>query len=145
MIEVSERTRCERDRGFLGDHAAHGGADQVGRLDAERIHQPGGVLGHVAELVGRLNRDLQEPKLEQFERGQALAARQVAGFADVAVVEADDAESAACKLTAEFVVPQDHLGPQPHDQQHRLGAGVAEALVTNIDAVGAGDLGRLVG
>jgi hypothetical protein len=39
----------------------------------------------------------------------------------------------------------DHLGTQPHDQQHRLRAGVAENLVTNIDAVGAGDLRRLMG
>ena len=76
---------------------------------------------------------------------QALAAGQLAGFADVAIVEADDAKSARRQLPAEIVVPKDHLGAEPHDQQHRLGAGVAEDLVANVDAVGAGDLRRLMG
>ena len=49
------------------------------------------------------------------------------------------------QLPAEIVVPMDHLGAQPHDQQHRLGVGVAEDLVTKVDAVGAGDLRRLMG
>jgi hypothetical protein len=39
----------------------------------------------------------------------------------------------------------DHLGAQPHDQEHRLGFGVAKDLVTDVDAVGAGDLWRLMG
>ena len=39
----------------------------------------------------------------------------------------------------------DHLGAEPHDQQHRLRAGVAEDLVADVDAVGAGDLRRLMG
>ena len=50
------------------------------------------------QLVGRGDRDLQEPQLEQFERGQALAAGQLAGFADVAIVEADDAKAARREL-----------------------------------------------
>jgi hypothetical protein len=58
---------------------------------------------------------------------------------------ADDAKPAAGELPAEIVVPMDHLGAQPHDQQHRLRAGVAEDLVTNVDTVGAGDLRRLMG
>ncbi len=115
------------------------------RLDAERIHQADRVLRHVAQLVGRGDRDLQEAQLEQFDRGQALAAGEVAGLADVAVVEADDAKAARGELPAEIVVPQDHLGAEPHDQQHRLRIGVAEDLVTKVDAVGAGDLRRLMG
>ena len=67
------------------------------------------------------------------------------GFADVAVVEADDAKAARGELAAEIVVPMDHLGAEPHDQQQRLGIGVAEDLVANVDAVGAGDLRRLMG
>jgi hypothetical protein len=39
----------------------------------------------------------------------------------------------------------DHLGTQPHDEQHRLRVGVAKNLVTELDTVGAGDLRRLVG
>ena len=146
MIEVSERTRCgERDRDFLGDHAAHRRADQMRRFDAERIHQADHVQRHVVQLVGGLDRDLQEAQLEQFERRQPLAAGQLAGLADVAIVEADDAESACGKLPAEIVVPMDHLGAQPHDQHHRLCSGVAEDLVTELDAVGAGGLRRLMG
>ena len=77
--------------------------------------------------------------------GQPLAAGQLAGFADVAVVEADDAKAARGKLAAEIVVPMDHLGAEPHDQQQRFRAGVAEDLVADVDAVGAGDLRRLMG
>ena len=51
----------------------------------------------------------------------------------------------AASWTAEIIVPMDHLGAQPHDQEHRLGAGVAENLVTDVDAVGAGDPRRLMG
>ena len=51
----------------------------------------------------------------------------------------------AGELAAEIVVPMDHLGAEPHDQQHRLGIGVAEDLVAKVDAVGAGDLRRLMG
>ena len=64
----------ERDRHFLRDHATHRCADQMCRLDAERIHQADHVERHVVELVGGLDRDLQETQLEQFERRQALAA-----------------------------------------------------------------------
>ena len=76
---------------------------------------------------------------------QALAAGEVAGLADVAIVEADDAKSAAGELAAEIVLPKDHLAAEPHDQQHRLRFGVAEDLVTKVDAVGADDLRRLMG
>ena len=51
----------------------------------------------------------------------------------------------AGELPAEIVVPMDHLGAEPHDQQHRLRIGVAEDLVAKVDAVGAGDLRRLMG
>ena len=115
------------------------------RLDAEHVHQADGVLGHVDQLVGCGHRDLQEPQLEQFERGQALAAGKVRGFADVAVVETDDAKAARGELAAELVVPMDHLGAEPHDQQQRFRSRIAENLVADVDAVGAGDLGRLMG
>src|SRR5713101_5708078 len=114
------------------------------RLDAEHIHQADGVFRHVAQRVRRGDRDLQEPQLEQFDGTQPLAAAQPAGFADVAIVEPDHAKSAGRKLPAELVIPMDHLGSQSHDQQHRLRAGVAEDLVTEVDAVGAGDLRRLM-
>ncbi len=111
----------------------------------QRIHQPDRVLGHVAQLVGRGDRDLQEAQLQQFDGAEALAAGHPLGFADIAVVEADDAEPACGQLAAEIVVPMDHLGAQAHDQQQRLGIGVAKNLVTDVDAVGADGLRRLMG
>ena len=69
----------KRDRDFLGDHAAHRRADQMRRLDAERVHQPDRVLGHVAQLVGRRDRDFQEAQLEQFDRASG-ACRRRAGW-----------------------------------------------------------------
>ena len=77
--------------------------------------------------------------------GQALAAGHVRGFADVAVVEADDAKAARGELAAEIVVPMDHLGAEPHDQQQRFRGRIAEDFVADVDAVGAGDLWRLMG
>ena len=50
MIETSERTPLGMfDRQGLGDHPAHRGADDVGALDAEVVHQPDRVVGHVAQ------------------------------------------------------------------------------------------------
>ena len=115
------------------------------RFDAKRVHQPDAVIGHVAQPVGRGDRNFQESQLQQFDRGQALAAGQMAGLADVTIVEPDDAKPARGQLPAELIVPEHHLAAQSHDQQHRLGGGVAENLVTKVDAVGAGDLRRLMG
>jgi hypothetical protein len=105
--------------------------------DAQVIHQHHRVFRHVAQLVGRF----QEALLEQFDRGQPLAAAHLARLADIAIVEADHPEATAGKLAAELVVPMDHLGAEPHDQQHRLGIGVAKHLVADVDAVHVGDLG----
>ena len=113
--------------------------------DAEHVHQRNRILGHVAELVGRRNRNFQEAQLQQLQRGQPLAAGEFGGLADIAVVETDDTKAARGQPLAKGVVPEHHLGAEPHDQQHRLCRRLAENLVTNVDAVGAGDLRRLVG
>ena len=42
------------DRDRLGDHSAHRGADDMGGLDLEVIHQADGVGGNVAQPVGGL-------------------------------------------------------------------------------------------
>jgi hypothetical protein len=39
----------------------------------------------------------------------------------------------------------DHLGAQPHDQQHRFCVGIAKNLVAELNAVGPGDPRRLMG
>jgi hypothetical protein len=66
-------------------------------------------------------------------------------IADIAVVEADDTKTARGKLTAELVVPMNHLGAEPHDQQQRFRGRIAENLVAKVDAVGVGDLRWLMG
>ena len=57
-------------------------------------------------------------------------------MADVAVVEADDAEAALGQQRAELLVPGEHLRRQSHHQQQRLAVGVAHLLVGDLDAVG---------
>ena len=59
--------------------------------------------------------------------------------ADVAVVEADDAEAALGQQRAEALVPGDHLRRQAHHQQQRLAVGVAHLLVAELDPVGGRD------
>ncbi len=56
--------------------------------------------------------------------------------ADVAIVEADDPEAPLGQHHAELLVPSEHLRPQPHHQQQRLAAGVADLLVGDLDPVG---------
>jgi hypothetical protein len=40
----------------LRDHAAHGSADDMRALDAERIEQADGVLRHVVQRIAGLHR-----------------------------------------------------------------------------------------
>ena len=103
------------------------------------------ILRHVAQFVGCLDRDLQESQLEQFHRGQTPAAGKLAGLADIAIVEANHTKSTRGEQPAQIIVPLNHLGAEPHDHDHGLGSGVTEDFVTQVDAVGAGDLRRLMG
>ena len=112
--------------------------------DVQRVHQGNGVFRHVAQLVGRSHRDFQETQFEELDRGQPLAAGHLAGLADVAVIEADHPEAARGELSAEIVIPVNHLGAEPHDQHDRLGIGVAKDLEADVDAVDVGDLRRLM-
>ncbi len=57
-------------------------------------------------------------------------------MADVAVVEADDAEAALGQHGAELLLPAEHLHRQAHDQDQRLAVGIADLLVGDLDAVG---------
>ena len=146
MIEVSERTRCGNEIAI--SWAIMPPIDAPTRcadLMPSASISPMMSSRHVGQFVGRGDRDFQQTQLEHFDRGQALAAGHLAGLADIAIVEPDDAKAARRKLPAEIIVPMDHLGAQPHDQQHRIGVGIAEDLVTKLDAVGAGDLRRLMG
>ena len=119
------------DRQRLADHPAHRDADHVRRLDPEVVHQADRVGGHVGEQVGggraAAEEEVDAPRHARLvEHGRA---------ADVAVVEADDAEAALGQHRAELLVPGDHLRRQAHHQDQRLAVGVAHLLVGDLDAV----------
>ncbi len=58
------------------------------------------------------------------------------GSAHVTVVEPDDEKTASGEVLAELVRPGDHLRPQAHDEHDRRCAGVTEALIRQLDAIG---------
>jgi hypothetical protein len=60
---------------------------------------------------------------------------EVGGAAEVAVVEADDAEAAVGEQTAEAVEPGDHLSRQAHHEDQWLPVRLAHLLVTELDPV----------
>ena len=61
------------DRDQLGDHAAHRGADDMGALDAERVHESDSVVGHVVQGVGNVG-PVSRPSLPPSARGRPAAA-----------------------------------------------------------------------
>ena len=109
----------------------------MGRREPELAQQPGRVARHVGEGVEHrvdLARD-------QLARGRRPSL-DPGGPPDVAIVEADDLKAAPGERGAELIGPADHLGGQPHDQQHRRIGGVAEPLVAQGDA--AADVAELL-
>src|SRR5438552_3708890 len=101
----------------LGDETTHRRADHVRGRDPERIQQTSRVVGHIFERIPRVH-----------------AGRE----ARVPVAETDDQEAATGEQGAEVVVPAEHLGAEPGDQQHRRRLRVAEGLVLDLDPVGCG-------
>ena len=95
MIDVRLSTLSRvLDGDRLGDHPAHRGADDVGRVDAEVVEQAGGVVGHVAKRYGgwpKRGDERGSDQLAQRRRRRVDLGRQ----ADVAVVEADHPEARA--------------------------------------------------
>ncbi len=78
--------------------------------------------------------------IEQVEHARHPGGLDLGRAADVAVVEADDAEAALGQHPAELLVPGDHLRRQAHHQQQRLPVGVAHLLVAELDPVGGREL-----
>ena len=137
MMEVSERTRRGWRRGQgLGDHAAHRGADHVGAVEAEGVEQARGVVGHVVQGVGRAA----DPAAQELGGARRRHVLEVRRAPDVAVVEADDEEAATGQLGTEVLVPGEHLRAQPHDQEQRRVAAVAEGVVAEADVADVGEL-----
>ena len=106
----------------------------MGALDIEVIKEGGGVVGHVLEAVDALARQADEGAQQLRDQRAVLApAVQLAGQADVAVVEPDHPVAEVDDFLAELVVPQHELGAQAHDEQHRRRRDVTEVLVVDLD------------
>src|SRR5690242_12291600 len=54
---------------------------------------------------------------------------------DVAVVKSDDVEAARDESVTEPVGPAQHLGSQPHQQQHRRQGRISEASVGDVQTI----------
>ncbi|CFR73373.1 Uncharacterised protein [Mycobacterium tuberculosis] len=121
----------------LGDHAAHRRPDDVRVLDVEVIEQRRGVGGHVFQRVGSLAGQTEpgpdQPRGQWLSRAVALG---LGGQADIAVVVADDAQALRDEPRAEVGPPQQHLGAQAHDQQHRRVVEVTHVLVVQLHITG---------
>src|SRR4051794_24033658 len=100
----------------LRQGAPHRAADDVGARDAVAVEDARGVGDEVGAPVVRAPR-----------RADGRAA-------GVAVVVADDEAAAGGERGAERLVPPEHRGAAPHDQQHRRVAGSAEGLGAQLDA-----------
>ncbi len=125
----------------LGDHPAHGGADDVGAVDTQRRQQAGRILGHVVQIIGDGGPLALGQGREDRRHVGGAGAVELFRKADVAIVEADHAEAARRQLAGEGRAPTGHLGAQAHDQEQRLGAGLAGDVVFEGEAVGL-DLGH---
>ncbi len=140
MIEVSERTRSGQwIADFLRDHAAHRRADDMGARDAERVHQPDRVGGHVLEQIGRGNA---VALLALGDRRAGFGGRPPVDqrrLADVAIVVAHHPQAAFGERGAELVFPQDHLGAEAGDQQQRRIARSAEGLAADLQVADLGE------
>jgi hypothetical protein len=118
----------------LRDHAAHRGADDVRRVDAQVVEQRGGVVGDVLQRVdGRAAKAEVRADHPRRQRGAGVSAGHLGGQAYVAVVVADDAQALIDELLAEVRAPQQQLRAETHDQQDGLVVRVAHVLVVNFD------------
>ena len=137
-IETSERTRsgCSIASG-LGDHPAHRGADHVGGVDPEVVHQADRVGGHVAQQVGR-GRAAAEPSCRPGSarrRTSILVERPMSRLS-----KRTTRKPRSASIAQKLLVPGEHLRRQAHHQQQRLAVGVAHLLVGQLDPVGGGHL-----
>ncbi len=104
-------------------------------LDRQGVQQSGGVVGHVAQRIGDVDRiALHLPREHRQHIGDPMLG-ELGRQPDVAIVEPDDPVTARRELRAKLLVPGDHLRGEPHDQHQRRGIAVAERVVAKLDAV----------
>ena len=109
-------------------------------LDAQRIEQPHGVRRHVVQVIRRASTFW--PAIIAFIAASATfgtpSCDRCVESADVAIVEADDAEAARRQPFAQRHRPHGHLRRKAHDEQMTAGSvSAAEAFVFDLDPVGA--------
>ena len=109
----------------------------MGALDPELVEQAEAVVRHVAQQVGRLDPQAGH-RAHHVRHGGVDLGREPR----VAVVEADHMEAALGEALAELEVPVDQLHPEPHYEQERGIARVADRLVDELDL---SDPGALLG
>ncbi len=102
------------------------------------LEQAGRIVGHVGERVVR-----RATRARQQLREARRTPRDVRGAADVAIVEANDEQSAGGELLAEVLLPGDHLSAQPHDQQSRRVGWLPEGLIA--EGHTPADIAKLLG
>ncbi len=105
--------------------------------DPERIEEARGVGGHVVERIGRGGPPAGLPRRDHGRQVRRRELGQMGRLADVAVVEPDDAKAFRRQAVAERNRPADELRGEAHDQQHGRIALAPEALVFDVDPVGA--------
>jgi hypothetical protein len=105
----------------------------VGAVEAERVEEPGDVPGHVEERVGSAEREAQERAHHHAPDVRDAARVELAGEADVAVVERDDAEAAGGEELDEAAGPGDELHADARDEDQRFA--VAVLFVRDVEAV----------
>ncbi len=115
----AERALRRSEGQALRDHAAHGGADDVGLGNAQRVQHAERIVGHVLHAVGWVDGQAQA----MLDRGQQHVGRtqmvKVLTEANVAVVQPNDAMACVHQALHQRARPGDQLHAQAHDEQHR--------------------------
>jgi len=105
-------------------------------FDAERVQQRGRVRRHVGQRVGHVGLAARARRLQRGARvGQDTVP--FLGKADVAIVEADDAQTGRFQPLVEFVRPGGQLAAEAVDEEEWNAIGRSGGLVFDLDAVGA--------
>ncbi len=107
------------DRQRLADHAAHGSADNVCRVDAEVVEQSHRVVGHVGQQIGGFDEAPRQQALHHLAIGRDRRV-DVRREPHVAVVEADHLEAASDEPLDELQRPGHELSAESHHKEQRF-------------------------
>ena len=109
----------------------------MGMADAERVHKPDGIVGHVIERIGNVWPSSGHHLRKQRARVRSCFAGEMGRLANVAVIEPDDPKFLRRQSLAERVRPEDQLGAEAHDEQDQRVAVASEAFIFDVDSIGS--------